>query len=147
MRHASIAQLALATLSWSPVAPAASPPPDSAQLANVETVRIRTTDANGDTRERTIWLLVHEGHGFIRAGGTSGWDSSIDAVPDVAVQLGEVWYELRATRIARGELYDAVMSGMRSKYGLSDRLLSPFRALGGGPRILRLDPRPGLPIG
>jgi hypothetical protein len=138
--------LAIATLALATAASAASSP-DWTSAANVETIRIRTTDADGSTRERTVWLLVHDGQGFVRAGSTSRWDGNVDAVPDVSVQIGETWYDLRATRIPEGAVYDAVMAGMREKYGWQDAVLSPLRFLGGSPRILRLDPRAGIPMG
>lgn len=128
-------------------ASAASPPPDWEQVADVGTIQIRTTDENGTVRERTIWLIVLEGQGYVRAGGASGWDSNIDAVPEVEVQIDDVWYELLATRIPEGETYDAVKAAMRAKYGLSDAIIGIFRNVGGTPRILRLDAVPGLPMG
>jgi hypothetical protein len=87
--------------------------PDWPSVASVETIQIRTTDADGSPRERTIWLLVHDGQGYIPEGAT----------------------------------YDAVMAGMREKYGFQDMLISPLRALGASPRVLRLDPRAGMPMG
>ena len=122
--------------------------PDWPSVASIETIQIRTTDADGSPRERTIWLLVHDGQGYIRAGATSKWDANVDTEPDVSVQIGDVWYDMHATRIPEGGLlYDAVMAGMREKYGLQDMLISPLRALGGSPRVLRLDPRAGMPMG
>lgn len=143
MRSASITLATLAAFALA--APGhASPPPDWSHVADVDTIQIQLTDADGAKVDRTIWLVVHGGQGYIRAGGGSGWDANVDAAPDVTVQIGEVSYGLRATRIPEGTLYDAVMTGMREKYGIQDLLLSPIRFLGGTPRILRLDPRPGL---
>jgi hypothetical protein len=148
MRARRIERLAFAcAASLALAATARAATPDWPSVADVETIRIRTTDEDGSARERTIWLLVHDGRGYIRAGGTSQWDANVDAVPEVSVQIGDVWYDLRATRVPEGPLYDAVMDGMREKYGLSDALLSPLRFLGGAPRILRLDPRAGIPMG
>lgn len=144
----ALAAVALAaSLGIASPARAASPPPDWSQVADVGTIQIRTTDEKGTVRERTIWLLVHDGQAYIRAGGTSSWDSNIDAAPEVEVQIGDVWYELLAARVPEGELYDAVTAGMREKYGLSDMVIGIFRGIGGAARILRLDARPGLPMG
>ena len=138
--------LALACLALATTARAATAP-DWASVANVQTIEIRTTDADGSPRERTIWLLVHDGQGYIRAGALSKWDANVDAEPEVSIQIGEVWYGMRVTRVPEGPLYDAVMAGMREKYGLEDALISPLRMLGGSPRILRVDPRAGMPMG
>jgi len=120
----------------------AGPAPDWARVAGVDTIRIRTVDVKGASHETTIWLLVHEGQAYVRAGGGSRWDRPIDAHPDVAVEIEGVWYDVRATRIPAGPLYDAVKTGMRAKYGGQDRLIGLIRNIGGAPRILRLDPRP-----
>jgi hypothetical protein len=45
-------------------------------------------------------------------------------------------------RVPKGATYDAVERAMREKYGFLDGVLGVFRRIG-GPRILRLDPRPG----
>ena len=148
MHRASIAlgaSLGLALLAHA--ARASSPPPVWEDLADVPTIQIKTTDAEGDAVERTIWLLVLDGQGYVRAGGTSRWDANVDAHPDVSAQIDGIWYDLRAKRIPEGALYDQVMQGMRDKYGLEDMLISPLRALGGSPRIMRLDARPGIPMG
>ena len=126
---------------------ATSPPPDWEQVADEGTIQIRTTDEKGTVRERTIWLAVVDGRGYVRAGGSSSWDSNVDAAPEVQVQIRDVWYDLLATRVPEGEEYDAVVAGMREKYGLSDALIGLFRNLGGTPRVLRLDALPGLPMG
>ena len=145
MRSASIALATLAAFALA--APGhASPPPDWSHVADVDTIQIQLTDAEGAKVDRTIWLVVHGGQGYIRAGGGSGWDANVDAVPDVTVRIGEVSYELRAMRIPEGPLYEAVMTSMRKKYGMQDVLLSPIRFFGGAPRILRLDARAGMPL-
>ena len=138
MSRRAIACAAAALALAAPLAAGAAEP-DWSRVADVPTIRIRTTRPDGSTRERTIWLLVHEGPGYVRAGGLSRWDSNVDAAPDVSVRIGDAWYDLRATRIPKGPLYDAVMAGMRAKYGGSDALVGPLRAIGGGPRILRPD--------
>ncbi|RIL06452.1 MAG: hypothetical protein DCC71_06490 [Proteobacteria bacterium] len=127
-------------------ASASSPPPDWNALADVGTIRISAPEADGTPRERTIWLVVVDGSAYIRAGGTSSWDDAIDTDPDVTVHVNDVAYDLRATRIPEGELTERVHRAFREKYGLSDALIGLVRGIGGTPRILRLDPRPGLPM-
>jgi hypothetical protein len=142
-----MALAALLGLALAGPARAASAPPVWEDLADIDTIQIRTTDVEGDPVDRTIWLLVLDGQGYIRAGGSSRWDANIDAHPDVSAQIDGIWYDLRAKRIPEGPLYDQVMQGMRDKYGFPDMVLTPLRALGGAPRILRLDSRPGIPMG
>ena len=137
----------VAALALAPAARADSTPPDWAAAADVDTIQIRTTDEEGALRERTIWVVVIDGQAYVRAGGTSRWDSNVDAAPDVEVQIGEVWFALRATRVPDGPTTEAVTAAMRAKYGWSDALIGVVRGIGGSPRILRLDPRPGLPMG
>jgi hypothetical protein len=132
---------------FAPGARAGSTPPDWAAAADVDTIQIRTTDEEGALRERTVWLVVIDGQAYVRAGGTSRWDSNVDAAPDVEVQIGGIWFALRATRVPEGPTTEAVVAAMREKYGWSDALIGLVRGIGASPRILRLDPRPGLPMG
>jgi hypothetical protein len=115
--------------------------PDWASLAEARTVRISTTDPNGKTRTRTVWLAVVDGQGYVRAGGTSRWDRWVDERPDVVLEAHDERFELLAVRVPKGATYDAVVHAMREKYGLLDGVIGVFRRIG-GPRVLRLDPRP-----
>jgi hypothetical protein len=136
---------ALASLLVAVAAGAASMPPDWNAASGVDTIQIVTRDEQGTRRERTIWLVVIDGRGYIRAGGTSRWDAGIDLHPEVEVEIEGIRYPLRATRIPEdSELYDAVNRAMREKYGFSDALIGVFRGIGGRPRILRLDGPAGL---
>jgi hypothetical protein len=56
-------------------------------------------------------------------------------------------YELRATPIPEGELYDAVKQAFRDKYGFMDAALSLVRGIGGTPTIMRLGSRPDMSMG
>jgi hypothetical protein len=123
---------------------AAAQAPDWPSLARVDTIQIVASDHQGTRRERTIWLVVLEGRGYIRAGGTSSWDEGIDVHPDVVARIEGVDYELRAVRIPEGPLYDAVTQAFRDKYGFSDAFLGLIRGIGGSPRIMRLEARPAF---
>lgn len=142
MRRVSLAASSLLALALLAPHAAAETPFAWQRFAEVDTVRIRTFDDDGPRRARTINLLVHEGHGYVRAGGASRWDRTIDAHPEVELEIEGVWYALRAARVPRGPLYDAVKAGMRAKYGAADAWIGLVRRIGGTPRILRLDPRP-----
>jgi hypothetical protein len=142
-----IAILSLAWLLAAAPARAATSVPDWAAVADTGTIQIVATDAEGAKLERTIWLVVLDGRGYIRAGATSSWDEGLDANPEVTVRIADVDYELRATRIPEGLLYDQVTEAFRTKYGFSDALMSIVRGVGGTPRILVLEARRGIPMG
>jgi hypothetical protein len=120
----------------------AGAPPDWNAVAGVETIQVKTHDDDEakSPRDTTIWLAVHEGHGYIRTGGTR-WGKNVLRDPDVVVEIEGVAYPLRATEIPAGATYDAVTQTFRDKYGFSDAALSLVRGIGGAPHIFRLDAR------
>jgi hypothetical protein len=109
-------------------------------LADVETIQVVTHDADGATRETTVWLAVYQGHGYIRTGGTR-WHANIERNPDVLVRIRGDEFPLRAVAIAQDDTYAAVNQVYNQKYGFSDTAIGLFRNLGGPPTIMRLDPR------
>jgi hypothetical protein len=112
--------------------------PDWPAVADADTVRVHTTDPDGRPRHTTVWLVVHDGHGYVRTGGTH-WGANVLRQPDVGLTIGHADYGLRAVPVPQGPEYDAVMQKFREKYGLEDSLLSLFR--GGEPKIFRLESR------
>jgi hypothetical protein len=142
--HALGSFVALCALS----ANAASPLPNWKNFAELDTIQIVTADDDKEhsPRETTIWLAVHEDQGYIRTGSTT-WGANVRREPNVVIIMDGVKYELRATSIPEGELYDAVKQAFRDKYGLMDAALSLFRGIGGSPTIMRLDGRLGIPMG
>jgi len=127
---------------------AASTLPDWKHFADLRTIQVVTLDDDEahTPRETTIWLVVHEGQGYIRTGATT-WGANVRRDPNVVIRMSGTDYELRATPIPEGELYDAVKQGFRDKYGLMDAALSLVRGLGGTPTIMRLDGRADMPMG
>jgi hypothetical protein len=121
----------------------AADPVDWNDVADVGTIQILTTNEDGSTRETTIWLVVQEGHGYIRTSGTR-WLANIERNPDVVVRVEGTEYPLRAVKVTDSETYEAVTRAFREKYGWSDRLTGLFRVISGVPTILRLDPRTSL---
>ena len=103
-------------------------------------------DEDHTRRETTIWLAVHEDQGFIRTSGTT-WGANIKRDANVGIVMNGVEYELRATPIPAGELYDAVTQVFRDKYGFSDAAIGWFRSIRGTPTIMRLEGRMELPMG
>jgi len=127
---------------------AASPLPDWKNFADLDTIQVVTRDDDEEhtLRETTIWLAVYEGQGYIRTGATT-WGANVRREPNVVVRMGGANYELRATPIPEGEVYDAVKQTLRDKYGFMDSAMSIFRGIGGTPTIMRLDGRPDMPMG
>ncbi|MFQ5696774.1 MAG: hypothetical protein ACE5IL_00625 [Myxococcota bacterium] len=110
------------------------------RVADQQTIQLRTHDPDGPLRETTIWLAVVDGNGYIRTGSTR-WRANIVRNRDITVQIAGQWYPMRATDVTDPAQVARVVSTLRAKYGLPDRLLAPFRGWMGGPFIMRLDPR------
>ena len=127
---------------------AASTLPDWKHFTDLRTIQVETLDDDKQhtPRETTIWLVVHEGQGFIRTGATT-WGDNVRREPNVVIRMSGTAYELRATPIPQGELYDAVKQAFRDKYGFMDAALSLVRGIGGTPTIMRLDGRLDMPMG
>jgi hypothetical protein len=134
---------ALALAIVPPAGAARAEPVDWHALAELETIEVVTTDPDGSPRETTVWLAVHEGAGYVRSSGTR-WLANLEREPDLLVRAGGAEYPLRAVKVSDSETRAAVVGVFREKYGFSDALLSPFRALMGTPTILRLEPRTSL---
>jgi hypothetical protein len=71
-------------------------------LADTETIEVITKDEFGKPRETTVWLAVHDGHGYIRTGGTR-WGKEIRRDPDVVVRIAGHEFPLRAVPIGAGD--------------------------------------------
>ncbi len=126
---------------------AASTLPDWKNFADLRTIQVVTLDDDEEhsPRETTIWLVVHEGQGYIRTGATT-WGANVRREPNVVIRMSGTPYELRATPIPEGELYDAVTQTFRDKYGFMDAAMSLVRGIGGTPTIMRLDGRAEMPM-
>ena len=130
---------ALAAVLVALTASAQPPPrPDWEALADVETLEVVTHDEDGSPRETTIWLVVVDGQGFIRTGGTT-WGDNVERDPEVVLRIEGVEYALRAEFIENEALRERVVLTFREKYGFTDAMLSLFR--GGHPRIMHMIPR------
>lgn len=127
----------LLALLWAPLAAgsARAGVPDWAAVADVEQVVALTTDADGSPRETTIWLVVVDGQGFVRAGAASTWGVNAARDSALALRIGGAEYALRAEPAADADQRERVSRAFRDKYGTVDALLDVFR---GSPKILRL---------
>lgn len=129
-------------------AQAATPLPNWKNFAALDTVQVVTADDDEEhtRRETTVWLAVHDGQGYIRTGATA-WGGNVRRDPQVVLIMNGVDYELRATPIPEGPLYEAVTQVFRDKYGFSDALIGLFRGIGGTPTIFHLEGRESIPMG
>ena len=121
---------------------AATPAPaadiDWAAVADVETVHVLTTDDDGDARATKIWLVVLDGHGYIRTSRRSTWGKNVARDPDIALRIGDAEYPVRATFIVDEAERARIVAAFEEKYG-SNPILNFLR--GSDPPIMRLDPR------
>ena len=142
------AALVAALLLFAPMARAATPLPNWKNFAALDTVQVVTADDDEEQtrRETTVWLAVHDGQGYIRTGATT-WGDNVRRDPEVVLIMSGVDYELRATPIPEGPLYEAVTQVFRDKYGFSDALIGLFRGIGGTPTIFHLEGRESIPMG
>lgn len=142
------APLAVALSLFALTALAATPLPNWKNFAALETVQVITADDDEEhtRRETTVWLAVHDDQGYIRTGATT-WGDNVRRDPEIVLMMNGVDYELRATPIAEGPLYETVTQVFRDKYGFSDALIGLFRGIGGTPTIFRLEGRESMPMG
>jgi hypothetical protein len=118
--------------------PALAEVPDWVTVADADTVQVVTDDEDGSRRDTTVWLLVLDGQGYIRTGGTR-WGANLQRDPQLELRVGDTSYPLRAEFVEDEPLRERVEAGFREKYGFSDAVIGLFR--GGEPLIMRLRPR------
>jgi len=128
-------EVALACL-WAAVAAAEAPEWES--LREVVTVEVVTADEDGASRETTVWLVVVDGAGIVRTGGTS-WGENVVRKPELVLRAGEASYELRVEFVEDDALRQRITDAFREKYGFSDRVTSWMR--GSRPKMMRLHPK------
>lgn len=119
------------------LAPAAAGATDWTRYADEETIEVVTRQDDGSERVTTIWIVVVDGAGYIRTGGTS-WGDEAERDPNVGVLRGEEREEFRVDFVEDDGVRETVTAAFREKYGFFDALISPFR--GGSPRIMQLQP-------
>jgi len=101
-------------------------------------IQIVTHDEDGAERTTKIWLVVVDGQGYIRTGGTH-WGKNAKRDPDVRILTADGDYDVRVEFVTDPATRAAVTQAFRDKYGWSDRILTPFR--GSEPLLMRLLPR------
>jgi hypothetical protein len=119
-------------------APALADEIDWQAMASQDVVRIITVDADGDVREKKVWIAVLDGTAWLRT-GNSRWLENIRRDPEVKLRVGGQLLELRAEEIEDAAARERVDAAMRAKYGWADRMTGLLR--GRDYHVLRLGPR------
>jgi hypothetical protein len=130
--------LALAAALFAVGGAAGAATPDWNAVADVQEVQVVTQDEDGEERDTTIWLLVMEGQGYIRTGGTR-WGDNVLRDPEVVLEIEGESYPLRVEFVEDDADREKIVAAFREKYGWVDGFMEMFR--GSRPKIMRLLPR------
>lgn len=112
--------------------------PDWTALADLETVEVLTLDADGSPRVTTVWLLVLDGEGYVRTGGTS-WGENVVRNRELILRAAEKEYPMSVEFEEDDAMREKITQAFREKYGLSDGLVGWIR--GSHPKLMHLVPR------
>jgi hypothetical protein len=100
--------------------------PDWSAVADTETVEVLTEDEDGSLRVTTVWLLVLDGEGYVRTGGTS-WGANVVRSGNLTLRIDENEYPLGVEFEEDEDLRAQIEQGFRDKYGWSDGLIGWIR--------------------
>lgn len=133
--RARVALFGCVALAAAWIAPAPARAIDWAAAGAERVVEIVTQDEDGSPRETKIWLVVVDGQGYIRTGGTRWW-GNVERDPDVELRVAGAEHPLRAELVTDGALLQRVVAAFRTKYGFSDRMAGLVRF--GDTHVMRL---------
>lgn len=109
--------------------------PEWNAVADTQTVEVLTEDEDGSLRVTTVWLLVQDGEGYLRTGGTR-WGDNIVRSGKLTLRIGESEYPLGVEFEEDDDRRVRITQGFREKYGWSDGLIGWIR--GNHPKHMRL---------
>ncbi|TMA29693.1 MAG: DUF2255 family protein [Deltaproteobacteria bacterium] len=96
---------------------------------------------DGKPREIKIWLLVLDGHGFIRTRNTS-WKPDLERDPKAALRIKGKEIPIRPIPVKDPELYNKVNEAYTAKYGVTPHVfLSVMRPFLGPWNVYRVEER------
>ena len=102
-----------------------------------EVVTLRSFDANGRGHDTRLWLVDHEGRGYLRGDPESGWYQRIEGQPRVELIRGDQRGRFEAT--ASEPMDSHVNRLMEQKYGVANQMVGLLGDVEGN-RAIRLDP-------
>lgn len=112
--------------------------PEWTTVADVDTVHVLTTNADGGARATKIWIVVIDDTPYIRTSRRTRWGENVARDPEIALRIEGVEVPLRAHFIEGADERARIVGVFDEKYG-SNPLLNWIR--GDDPPIMRLDPR------
>jgi hypothetical protein len=116
-------------------AASAAEAPDWSSVADLDTVSVATSNADGTLRYTTVWIVVVGERGYIRTGDTS-WGANLTRNPNLKLVVGDQEYALRADFVEAEDERALVLAAFNQKYGFSDTLVGWF--FHRRPKIMRL---------
>lgn len=88
----------------------------------VEVVELHTVNPTGEPLTTRLWIVDHEGHGYLRVGADgSGWFSRL--TDNGEIELTRNGERQRYRAVPRPELSDAVNELMQAKYTWGDTFI------------------------
>lgn len=127
-----------ASLAWALAASAAAAESAWAPFADADVVRIVTLDADGDERDKPVWIVFVDGAPYVRT-NDSRWLANIRRGSPVALRLDAAERPVSAEEVADGEAAARVEEAFKEKYGFVQRVMSFLRIR--EPTVLRLRER------
>ena len=102
-------------------------------------VEIVTTDADGELRETSVWIVVLEDAGYVRT-NDSAWLANIRRGSPIRLRAGTLEQSVRASEIDDAATRERVEEAFKAKYGTFQRMMSALRMR--EPSVLQLTPAP-----
>lgn len=107
--RARVALFGCVALAAAWIAPAPARAIDWAVAGAERVVEIVTQDDDGSPRETKVWLVVVDGQGYIRTGGTRWW-GNVERDPDVELRVAGAEHPLRAELVTDEALLQRVVA-------------------------------------
>ena len=96
---------------------------------------------DGKAREVKIWIVVLDGHGFIRTRNTS-WRADLERDPKAALKIKDKEIAIRPVPVKDPELYQKVNEAFTAKYGVVPHIfLAIMRPFLGPWNVYRVEAR------
>jgi hypothetical protein len=111
---------------------------DWSLFAGERVVEILTDDEDGALRETKVWIVVVDGHGFVRTNG-SHWLANIRRGSPVALRADGHEVPVKAREAGDQATFDRIETAFKEKYGWMQQLMSALRL--SRPSVLELSDR------